>query len=75
MSHSVTFPAANTSSLTQISLSIPVNDDSINEGLEVFVVILELVDAVDQSRVDLSIRNATLGRIGDNDLELCLYQV
>ncbi len=50
-----------------IHVTIPLIDDNINEGDEVFVVFVELVDAVDDSRVDFSIRNATLCRIGDND--------
>lgn len=47
---------------------IPVYDDEINESdEEVFAVILELADAVDPSRVDLSVLNATLCIIADND--------
>ena len=47
-----------------------VTDDTINEADEVFVVLLEFVDAVDPNRVDLSFRNASLCRIGDNDRKL-----
>ena len=48
-------------------LFINVTDDIINEADEVFVVHLELVDAVDPNRVDLGVRNASLCRIGDDD--------
>ena len=49
---------------------IPLTDDIINEANEVFVVRLELVTAVDPNRVDLTDRNASLCRIGDNDRKL-----
>ena len=39
----------------------------VNEAKEVFIVHLELVDAVDPNRVNLDRRNASLCRIGDND--------
>ena len=46
---------------------IAVNNDAINEADEVFIVYLELVDAVDLNRVHLGVRNGSLCRIGDND--------
>ena len=43
-------------------------DDDINEVEQVFVIFLQVVDAVDPDRVDLqSGRNATLGIILDDD--------
>ncbi len=63
----MTFQASNSVSAVIISIPIPVNDDNINEGDEVFVVFVELVDAVDDSRVGFSVWNAALCRIGDND--------
>ncbi len=68
----MTFSASNSASAVNIPVSIPVNDDNINEGGEVFVVFVELVDAVDDSRVGFSVRDATLCRIGDNDSESML---
>ena len=46
---------------------IILTNDVINEADEVFVVHLEVVDAVDPNRVNLESRNASLCRIGDND--------
>ncbi len=63
----VTFQASNSASAVNIPISIPINDDNINEGNEVFIVFVELVDAVDDSRVGFSVRDAILCRIGDND--------
>ncbi len=54
-----------------IFVSIPIIDDGINENMnEVFAVIVELVDAVDSSRVNFSPRNASLCGIRDNDRKL-----
>ncbi len=68
----VTFPASNSASAVNIPISIPINDDNINEGGEVFVVFMELVDAVDDSRVGFNVRDAILCRIGDNDCKSML---
>ncbi len=48
----MTFQASNSVLAVNIPISIPINDDNIDEGNEVFVVFVELVDAVDDSRVD-----------------------
>ncbi len=61
----MTFQASNSASDVNIPIPIPINDDDINEGDEVLVVFVELVDAVDDSRVD--IRNAILCVLEDND--------
>ncbi len=61
------FQASNSASAVFIPIPIPVNDDNIKEGDEVFVVFVELVDAVDDSRVGFSVWNPALCRIGDND--------
>ncbi len=61
------FQASDSTSDVIIPISIPINDDDIDEGNEEFVVFVELVDAVDNSRVDLSERNVTLCHLGDND--------
>ena len=42
-------------------------DDDINEVEQLFVIFLQVVDAVDPARVDLTGRFATLGRIIDDD--------
>ncbi len=68
----VTFQASNSASAVNIPISIPISDDNIIEGDEVFVVFMELVGAVDDSRMDFSFRNATLCRIRDNDSESML---
>ncbi len=65
--HDLTFPLTNSSQTEPAFVTITLVDDEINEGAEVFVVMLELVDAVDASRIDLSVRNVSLCRIGDND--------
>ncbi len=67
MTHDLTFPPTNWVPTDPALVTIPLTNDEINEGAEVFVVMLELVDAVDASRVDLSVRNVSLCRIGDND--------
>ncbi len=67
MSHDLAFPLTNLAQTEPVSVTITLTDDEINEGAEVFVVMLELVDAVDASRIDLSFRNVSLCRIGDND--------
>ncbi len=65
--HIVTFPRSVFQSYIYLQVSIPIIDDDINEGDEVFAVILELIDAVDPNRVDLSFLNACLCTIIDND--------
>ena len=52
------------------AVSIPITDDEINEPEEGFLLVLELVSAVDPSLVDLSARNASICRIQDNDRKL-----
>ena len=52
-----------------LTLSVPVVDDNIDEADELFAVLLELVDAENPDRVDLSERNITLLRINDDDGE------
>ncbi len=68
----MTFQASNSPSAVNIPISIPINDDNINEGDEVFVVFAELVDPVNDSRVGFSVRDVTLCRIGDNDSKAML---
>ncbi len=65
----MTFPVSDSAADQTIDVRMPINEDNINEGDEVFVVFMELVGAVDDSRIDFSFRNATLCRIGDNDSE------
>ncbi len=67
VTHDVTFPATEDFGPHTIVVLIPLVDDNINEGHEAFAVILELIDAVDPDRVDLSSRSAVLCRISDND--------
>ncbi len=67
MTHDLTFPPTNLVQTEPALVTISLTNDETNEGAEVFVVMLELVDAVDASRVDLSVRNVSLCRIGDND--------
>ncbi len=67
VAHDLTFPPTDSAQTEPALVTISLTNDEINEGAEVFVVMLELVDAVDASRVDLSVRNVSLCRIGDND--------
>ena len=46
---------------------ISIINDEINEADEFFVVVLEIVDAVNPAIVDLSVQNASLCQIMDND--------
>ena len=46
---------------------IPIVDDAINEAVEGFAVVMELVDLSLAEFVDLKTRNVTLGKILDND--------
>lgn len=69
-SHYVTFPETKQVENEDRDIFIAISDDNINEGDEVFVVIMELLDAVDPTRVDLSACYATLCMIGDNDRKL-----
>ena len=57
----------NTGYRKDILIPVPIFDDAINEAEEVFVVVLELVDAVNPGTVDLKEINATLCKILDND--------
>ena len=57
-----------------LTLSVPVVNDDIEEVDELFVLLLELVSAVNPDRVDLSERNISLLRIYDDDgeCEMCM---
>ena len=52
---------------TTVDAPIDVVDDAINENREGFVAILEVVDAVDVSMIDLAQRQVTQCNIGDDD--------
>ena len=52
---------------TTVDAPIDVVDDAINESQEGFVAILEVVDAVDVSMIDLTQRQVTQCNIGDDD--------
>ncbi len=67
MTHDLTFPPTDWVQTEPALVTMSLTNDEINEGAEVFVVMLELVDAVDASRVDLSVRNVSLCHIGDNE--------
>ncbi len=67
VTHDLTFPPTDSAQTEPAFVTISLTNDEINEGAEVFVVMLELVDAVYASHVDLSVRNVSLCRIGDND--------
>ena len=69
-SREVGFPASDQLTSVNIDLTIGITNDIINEAGEVFVVRLELVNAVDPNRVNLNVRIASLCRIGDNDRKL-----
>ena len=62
---SVTFPADENAGIRPIEIEIV--DDNINEVEQLFIIFLQVVTAVDPSRVDLGGRFATLGRIIDDD--------
>ena len=64
---SITFPAGNAQTVV-LDPGIRIVDDTINEAEQDFALLLELVDAVNPDRVDLSsARFVTVGRIFDND--------
>ena len=69
--HIVTVPAGQR--VEDITVDIPIIDDDIDEADEGFVILLEVVDPAVAPFVDLSTRNATMGRIDDNDGKLLLY--
>ena len=55
-----------------VATPIPITNDDIDEVDEVFVVVLELVDAVNPDRVDILVRPASLCRIVDEDSKTLL---
>ena len=55
-----------------LALSVRVVDDDIDEDDELFAVLLEVVDAVNPHRVNLTERNISVLRIADDDGE-CDY--
>ena len=63
--HIVTVPAGR--KVEDISVDIPIFDDDIDEADEGFILLLEIVDHAVAPFVDLSTRNASLGRIDDDD--------
>ncbi len=67
VTHNLTFSLTDSAQTEPELVTISLTNDEINEGGEVFVLMLELIDAVDASRVDLSVRNVSLCHIGDND--------
>ena len=56
---------------TTVDAPIDVVDDAIDENREGFVAILEVVDAIDVSMIDLTQRQVTQCNIGDDD---CKYK-
>ena len=54
-----------------VDAPIDVVDDAIDENREGFVAILEAVDAVDVSMIDLTQRRVTQCNVGDDD---CKYK-
>ena len=54
-----------------VDAPIDVVDDAIDENREGFVAILEVVDAVDVSMIDLTQRRVTQCNVGDDD---CKYK-
>ncbi len=76
VTHDLTFPLTDSAQTETALVTISLTNDEINEGTEVFVVMLELVDAVDASRVDLSVRNVSLCCIRDDDCkQACQYTI
>ena len=63
--HIVTVPAGQR--VEEITVDIPIFDDDIDEADEGFILLLEVVDPTVAPFVDLSTRNASLGRIDDDD--------
>ena len=68
----VTVPAGQR--VEDITVDIPIIDDEIDEASEGFVILLEVVDPAVAPFVDLFTRNASLGRIDDNDSKCICYQ-
>lgn len=70
----VTFEAS-TQPNEDIIVYVNITDDEINEAEEVFVLEIEILDAVDRSRIDVT-RAVSLGRIADNDGKYhCLWML
>ena len=62
----ITFEADEINTILDVSVPITIFDDEINEvEEEIFVAVLQLVDAINSSMMDFS--DATLCRITDND--------
>ena len=62
----ITFEADEINTILDVSVPITIFDDEINEvDEEIFVAVLELVDAINPSQVDFN--DATLCKITDND--------
>ena len=62
----ITFEPDEINTILDIPVPITIFDDEINEAEEeIFVAVLQLVDAINPSQVDFS--DATLCRITDND--------
>ena len=63
--HIVTVPAGR--KVDDITVDIQIFDDDTDEAFEGFVILLEIVDPAVAPFVDLTTRNASLGRIDDDD--------
>ena len=62
----ITFESDEINTILDVSVPITIFDDEINEvEEEIFVAVLQLVDAINSSMVDFN--DATLCRITDND--------
>ena len=62
----ITFEADEINTILDVSVPMTIFDDEINEvDEEIFVAVLELVDAINPSQVDIN--DATLCKITDND--------
>ena len=74
-SFTVTFPAdENGGVVPSIAIRVGIVDDNINERFEqLYLIGVEVVDALDPSTVDNVERNVTIGIIVDNDRKLPVW--
>lgn len=72
----LTFPSDEglPSLITDIPAPIPIIDDEINEGEQIFVAYLEIFGAVNYDLIE-SMRDVTMCIIVDNDSEFCVFFV
>ena len=64
----MTFPADEIMNIADVEVFIPIEDDEIDEAQQVFIILLEVLEAVNFDLIRIT-RNTSFGRILDNDGE------